>query len=114
MSSAPIIPAGLLADYNHLRLPAGAVRADEWQAADRPYRCIWTASRRLDAADVADVEGHAVQFSDGSIDVDDIVESPHVWTEIGGIGVDLGTTAQVREFVRACMAVADQLDSWAG
>lgn len=112
MRSAPLIPADLLAAYNHRCLPAGAVRADSWQAADRPYRSIFTADRRLDAADVVDVWGHAIQFSGGSIDVDGVVDAPRVMAEIGGISVDLGTTAQVREFVRVCMAVADELDSW--
>lgn len=111
-STTPMIAADLVEAYKHLRLPAGAVRADSWQAADRPYRSIFTADRRLDAADVASVWGHAIQFSDGIIDVDGVVDAPRVMAEISGIGVDLGTAAQVREFARVCMAVADVLDRW--
>lgn len=66
MSSAPIIPAGLLAAYNHLCLPAGAVRVDDWQTTDPPSRLIFTADQCIDGHDAC-VWGEALQLASGSI-----------------------------------------------
>jgi hypothetical protein len=57
------------------------------------------------------VWGNAVQYTDGAIEFAGI-DAPAVTAQLGGVAVQIDTTAQARLPARAPVATADEIDGW--
>ncbi len=98
-------------------LPEGAEFGDDWRPHPKtPYRVISGPHREVALGNASDAPQaivcfHAVQFADGTIDVEGRVEPP-------GISVDIEwknilTSDQARVLAAIVMQAADEIDRWA-
>ena len=104
------------ADLGGVHPPDGA-EADVWEGSTpMPRRCIFTEPRCVlnstgDPLRSPVVVGQAIQWADGSIDREGVIEPPSVSIESPG---DPGlTSAQARELAAVLIAAADEIDGWA-
>jgi hypothetical protein len=91
-----------------IALPAGLVRADDWQHdVPLPWRVLLGDVRSIDDEQLNTVQLTAVQFADGRID-DGVVEPQRVYLGDGAL-----TAAQARAIAAALIEAADEIDGWA-
>lgn len=91
--------------------PAGA-ESDEWQHLDgHRFRVVHGAVRNIPGRDDVVVAASALQLADGRIDDGAAVEGPLMFVTVPGGSVNV---AEARQLARLLMAVADEVDAWAG
>jgi len=96
-------------------LPAGAESRDDWQPrTPMPYRVIGSPNRALPGKPDEEilVWNNAVQWADGSIDDDGLIEAPNV--SVHGVYWKRGlSSAEARELAAVLIECADKIDGWA-
>jgi sirohydrochlorin ferrochelatase len=86
----------------NIPLPAGAVKADDWQNIDaQPFRIVLGAQRPINGHPAV-VGTAAAQLTDGAVDDGSRVEPPTVYIQKGNSqAIDELTAAQARQLARA-------------
>jgi hypothetical protein len=90
-------------------LPAGAVKADDWDGDEQPHRIVRGAERDIDGRVV--IRTSAAQWADGRIDTGPI-GPPYVHVDTPGANGGVLTSAQARQLARLLITAADEIEQW--
>ncbi len=97
-----------------VRLPAGAVEADEWQSGPPVYRVVFGVTRHVKGQHgaIGTVRPTAIQLADGTIDDGSSVEPPVVHVNLEpGYALTAAQTRDLAQLLVAAAAEADQMSS---
>lgn len=97
-----------------VRLPAGAVEADDWQSGPPVYRVVFGPTHHVKGQHgaVGTVRSTAIQLADGTIDDGNSVEPPVVHVNLEpGYALTAAQTRDLAQLLVAAAAEADQMSS---